>query len=1158
MNIRFTIIFVLAFFYVEVSFAQELPEYDMSDTTLTDCKGILYDDGGENGLYSNFANITTTIQTGGSIVLTFSGEFVIEPTLDQLLIYDGPDASSPLLGIFDGQDLPPVLTANSGYVTLVFLSDQSAAYAGWTMEWETIVPPPIPPSIQVLPTPICFSESIQVNFNYALYCDWLNSASFELNYSDLNINVLSIDWNCVNDSVDFLQLTLGEAIDVNCSYQLTMDITIPDICGTPYFFTATDDFEVTGCPIDGVVEIAQDTICPGACTTIEFISTGCNSYNIVWNNGAFFGAGPHEVCIDTTTVFTAQVTDVTTGQGAVFSSTINTLSSVILSEDLSICQSIDAFEIPAGTTGWWEGAGIENQETGLFEPDSALAGINIIYFEALGCMDSIEIYVEAISTENFDAACPGADPFQLVAFPLGGLWNGEFTSSGGVFSPEQAGSFVVYYSVNGCTDSVNVNVDTISGDFVLDTLCQSVWTDTLLFSPLGGYWEGDGLLDSLYGVFAPEQMVAGNFEFIYHIYGCEQSFTGHILPVYAGDRNHTVCPLEEPQVFYDELPVPENGVWSGEGIVNEITGLFDPSIPEDGSYVELLYTVDNGCSDTMYVYVKLTEIGLDSLFLCVGDDEVILNEESVSNDPSWGGEWLGNNLTFENDEWILNVPSNESVFQLTYLRNTCTDSMVVVVYSPEIMILPDTLCSNEEPITLSSAVVPGQYWQGNGITEQTLGVFDPAVSGPGTHELVRLNRAGCSDTIQVVVEEFIQAEISGIDPTYCFEDENHLVSFIPEGGEISGNFTDTILNSSLIGAGVYEVIYTSPSEVCPSSDTVSFSVYPELETVLNVSDSTLCDGQASTIAVTANGGNPSFPVTYQWSNGAFPINVQTIAPASSILISVTTSDGCSDDAIDSVFLEVLPRIEYGINTSDTLCFGDIGFANAVPLNSNGEFQLFWNGLEQSSISAEAGSALEFQIIDISSGCEQDTTILLPSYPPILANFSLNPNVDCIPFDDREEIQIIDFSQGATSGEWNLGNGVTVEYQVGSAPLMSFASAGESVISLIVFNNGGCSDTAFSSVCILPADPLYIPDIFSPNGDGNNDFFRVRGRGIIEFELAIYNRFGQRVFFSRNAEEGWDGTLLGSDLPSGNYVYVANVKMDDGTNRDMKGEIVLIR
>ena len=103
-NILWILLFV---FFTKSIVAQELPEYDMSDTTLTDCKGILYDSGGEFGQYANNEFTTLTITTGGPITIVFQGTFVIEPNVDFLFIYNGPNASSPLLGQFSGTTVPP-------------------------------------------------------------------------------------------------------------------------------------------------------------------------------------------------------------------------------------------------------------------------------------------------------------------------------------------------------------------------------------------------------------------------------------------------------------------------------------------------------------------------------------------------------------------------------------------------------------------------------------------------------------------------------------------------------------------------------------------------------------------------------------------------------------------------------------------------------------------------------------------------------------------------------------------------------------------------------------------------------------------------------------------------------------------------------------------
>ena len=117
--------------------AQVAPEFDMSDTTVTVCEGILYDSGGIDNIYSNNENTTFVINTGGIITITFFGQFCVENGLDFLYVYDGPNDTFPLLGVFTGNTLPPTLIANSGAVTIVLTSDPTVAYCGFSLSWET-------------------------------------------------------------------------------------------------------------------------------------------------------------------------------------------------------------------------------------------------------------------------------------------------------------------------------------------------------------------------------------------------------------------------------------------------------------------------------------------------------------------------------------------------------------------------------------------------------------------------------------------------------------------------------------------------------------------------------------------------------------------------------------------------------------------------------------------------------------------------------------------------------------------------------------------------------------------------------------------------------------------------------------------------------------
>jgi gliding motility-associated-like protein len=420
-----------------------------------------------------------------------------------------------------------------------------------------------------------------------------------------------------------------------------------------------------------------------------------------------------------------------------------------------------------------------------------------------------------------------------------------------------------------------------------------------------------------------------------------------------------------------------------------------------------------------------------------------------------------------------------------------------------------------------------------------------------------LTPGGCTDTVNVFVEQFEQAEITSLAPFYCFKDSVFQFDVYPDNGTWDGALVTNELNPALLGEGNYEVIYEWEGQLCSSADTASFEIYPELMATLTASDTVLCGGQGALLTVTASGGNPNANYIYQWSDGGFPIATHTASPASTTTITVTVSDGCSDEAVNEVLLTVLPDIEITITTTDTLCFGETGAISATVSNV-GNFEYNWNGTVGPTIEANAGATQYLTVTDLDNGCEVDTFAVVPSYPPISAAFSINPNSGCVSFDERTDISFIDLSNNAVAGNWDFGNGQFALYVPGSTPDQAYPSAGNYTITLVVQNVGGCADTATASLCILPEVPLFIPDIFSPNGDGRNDVFYLRGHGVSELEFFVWSRWGELVFSSRDINQGWDGTINGKPQPSGNYIYNIRAVLSDGTEQELKGEVALIR
>jgi gliding motility-associated-like protein len=90
------------------------------------------------------------------------------------------------------------------------------------------------------------------------------------------------------------------------------------------------------------------------------------------------------------------------------------------------------------------------------------------------------------------------------------------------------------------------------------------------------------------------------------------------------------------------------------------------------------------------------------------------------------------------------------------------------------------------------------------------------------------------------------------------------------------------------------------------------------------------------------------------------------------------------------------------------------------------------------------------------------------------------------------------------------------------------------------------------------DEIFVPNAFSPNGDGNNDVLFVYGNTIQTMKLVIYNQYGQKVFESRDQHTGWDGTMNGRMQPVGVYVYYLEATLQDGKKVNKKGSITLIR
>jgi len=191
------------------------------------------------------------------------------------------------------------------------------------------------------------------------------------------------------------------------------------------------------------------------------------------------------------------------------------------------------------------------------------------------------------------------------------------------------------------------------------------------------------------------------------------------------------------------------------------------------------------------------------------------------------------------------------------------------------------------------------------------------------------------------------------------------------------------------------------------------------------------------------------------------------------------------------------------------------------------------------------------------GCVNSQTInnMITVYPRPTADFSFNPKnpnalLDLVFFDN--------LSTTLYAAHWNFGDGNTSEH---ISTFNTFNSSGTFTVQLIAETEHGCLDTAYHDIDIKEVFTLYIPNAFTPDGDGLNDVFRPLGVGLDNegFHLMIFNRWGEMVYETYDVNKGWDGkTFEGNKAYDGVYTWLLYYNEIESYNQKKTGTVTLIR
>lgn len=503
--------------------------------------------------------------------------------------------------------------------------------------------------------------------------------------------------------------------------------------------------------------------------------------------------------------------------------------------------------------------------------------------------------------------------------------------------------------------------------------------------------------------------------------------------------------------------------------------------------------------------------------------------------------------------------------------NSAPTTPIIIRVSPTpnitLTVSDDTICQGN-PVTFTASPAGfTTYTFSSGSTTLQSGAsntYTTSTIADGTTITCVADNQGCTGapsnaiTITVLPSPTVNA---GADESACAGDAPVTLSgFIPAGGTWTGTgITDPsgIFDPSAAGTGSHTLTYsfTDPNNGCVASDTKIFTVNP-LPQITAPSPIDVCSGPAQ---LNASGGT-----TYAWSPATSLNNpnianpVATPSQTTTYTVTVTDANGCSNTANVTVNVNPSPQASF---TYTPVCTGmPSSFTNTSTPSTGVTYTWDFSDGTTSNIdnpthTYTAGGSYTVTLTAQLGNCTNTTTQTVTVYPAARANFDATPLTSYS--DESSPINFNNQSLNSDSWFWIFGDGNTSTQR---SPSHVYTAPGVYTVTLVAANQYGCDDTftRINYITIYQNARVFIPNVFTPNGDGTNDLFQVFALGIRFVDLSVFNRIGEKVYQSNNITDGWDGTYLGTPAPPGVYVYSVRVVFDDNTTRYLKGSLTLLK
>lgn len=643
--------------------------------------------------------------------------------------------------------------------------------------------------------------------------------------------------------------------------------------------------------------------------------------------------------------------------------------------------------------------------------------------------------------------------------------------------------------------------------------------------------------------------------------GCSSTdsvtITVNPLPTIDAGASLSICPGTSTTL---NATGGTNYLWTPAASLDNAAISNPVATPSSATTYTVTGTDVNGCSATDTVTINVSGIvvtaSASASTICNGASSTLNGTGGTTY--VWSPAGSLDNATISNP---VATPTSTTTYTVIGTAGSgCSDTAFVTVTVNALPTInagsPVSICTGTTTTLGASGGVSYVWSPAGSLTGSTTATPTSSATSTTTYTVVGTDVNGCTSTNTVTVTvNSLPVASAGSAASIC----NGSSTTLTASGGVSYVWTPSgTLSSSTSATPVatptttttYTVTVTNASGcTATSSVVITVNTVPTATTSSNV---TICNG-GSTI-LTAGGGG-----TYLWSPAAGLSSTTsatpTATPATTTTYTVTVSNGfCTNTASVTVTVNNILSMATATTTDATCGDADGSVTAGAVTGGSSPFSYSLNGGPQQTSTTFTGLASGSYTLMVTdaAGCTTTQTVTVGSVLGVNASFSASPTSGVSPL----SVNITNTSTGASNYIWDFDNGTG---SILTNPSTVYNANGTYTILLISYNGSlACADTATLTIEVFDQALMTVPNVFTPNGDGNNDMFVVISTGVKELSGTIFNRWGNKIYeWSGNPGLGWDGKHNGKDAEDGTYYYIIKAIGFDDKEYDATGFIQLI-